>query len=362
MLLQNPGPASAAAHLYLGLAHFNDSRNAHELEENRLVNYRRAIQEHLQPCFKTSKFNASVSVCLSHQILITGKIPTAVKLAERAVQCATDDAVRAEAHFALARALHAQGEVKDAMVHYILTVKHRDDFDSARVAAAHLLMLQGDVTNAQVSLERLIKKSPDFVEALVALAAIHAHIAFNTKSTTEAGERRQSAMKLYDQVLRMFTAQNARDSAPSAIKHMLDRIQFAANDADLFIEVGRLWAVSDPNKALKAFQSAISIRKDLETAPPPQLFNNVGCLLFYKKQSEQALEAFQEAAQAAISLDDESRKDAVLTTTAYNMTVIQELQGQVEEASTTLKRILSRHPEWTDGALLLFHASPLETH
>lgn len=329
---------------------FNESRNAHTLEDERIQAYSEAVDKRLATVFRAHNTNASVAACLSHHKLLQNQLPVATKLAERAVQCATHDAVRAEAHYALARALHAQGEVSDAMVQYVYALKYKDDLEVARLAAAHLLMLSGDLNNAQASLERLIKKQPDFIEALITLAAIHTHIAYHTKSSTEANERRQAAMKLYDQVLRMLSTQgDKRASATSAYRSMITRIQSAANDPDLFVEVGRLWTTLDPNKALKAYQSAISVRTDLGLPILSQLHNNVGCLLFHKKQNEQALDAFQAAAKAAAESTNEEEKDAILTTTAYNMAVVQETTGTVEDAETTYKRILGRHPEWIEG-------------
>lgn len=350
VVTQNPGPASLGAQLYLGLMKFNESRDPHNLEESRISAYSEAVDKRLAGVFRAHNTCAPAAACLSHHKLLQNQVAVATKLAERAVQCASHDAVRAEAHYALARALHAQGEAKDAMVQYIHALRYKDDLEVARLAAAHLLMLSGDLNNAQASLERLIKKQPNFIEALVTLAAIHSHIAFNTKSSTEANERRQAAMKLYDQVLRMLATQGDRRSSSSAsFRAMITRITSAANDPELFVEVGRLWNTKDPSKALKAYQSAVSVRTNLELPIPSQLHNNIGCLLFNKKQTEQALDAFQEAAKAAISIQNEEEKDAVLTATAYNMAVVQETQDLSDEAEATYKRILSRHPEWVEG-------------
>lgn len=355
---QNPGQASLGAQLYLALVHFNESRNALNLEEARAESYQKAIAL-LGPIFRGSNnMNATSAILLSQHFLTNNdNIPRATKLAERAVQCATDPAVKAEALYALARALHAQGDYKEAMVNYIMSLRDNDELSVARVAAAHLLVLNsGDVNNAQVSLERVLKKQPDFIEALVALASIHFHVAVNTKSSTEATERRSQAMKAYDQVLRMLSAQG---STSGQYRSMINRIRRAANDPDLFVEVGRLWALSDPNKALKAYQSSIGVRSDLGIAVPSELHNNVGCLLFHKKQADAALDSFQLAAQAATTMENEEEKDGVLTATAYNMAVVQESLGELETAETTLRRILLRHPEWADGQCVFVLLSSL---
>jgi len=269
-------------------------------------------------------------------------------LAERALQYADTKTLTAEAQYTLGRAYQAQGDLPNAFNHYGAAVMARPDFIPAALASAHLL-LASEIPVAINAYENALTKQPNSIEILVALAAVHSHNAFAATSEKDVLIESDKAKEKYEEVLRLLAAVNQPDfQAPSGTS--IGRIQAAGQDSALYIEVARLWAGTDSARSLKAYQTSMSVRQDAGEDVPAALLNNIGCLLYGKKNASEAQHFFQEALKA--SQRDQAKQDveAALTTSTYNLAIASEAVGETETATELYKQILLRHPEWFEGS------------
>ena len=268
-------------------------------------------------------------------------------MSERAIQHADTKATLAESYYLYGRALHAKGAQRETLEAYSTAVQTavsaRQEHHAARLGAGYLLVASDNIPHATNTFMEALNRDPNCIEALAALAAIHAHLSFTQSTTKDSQLDAKKATEFYDQVLPILTAHRDGTGLGSA------RVQAVGRDPDLFVEVARLCAATDPVRCLTAYRTSLNIRRDAETKIPPQLLSNIGCLEYAKQDFHSAQTRFQEALTGAVRLDG-SDQEAVLTTVTYNLAVVMETLGQADEALDLYRqRILERHPEWVDG-------------
>lgn len=133
---------------------------------------------------------------------------------------------------------------------------------------------------------------------------------------------------------------------------MFKRIRAAQEDPDVYVEVARLCTAADPAKALKMYMTSLATRQAAELPVPPELLNNIGCLLYLRKDYAAAREHFQDALKAAAVATAAAPEQqlAVQMTITYNFaTVLEALNEKALAASVYRERILQRHPEYFEG-------------
>jgi len=134
---------------------------------------------------------------------------------------------------------------------------------------------------------------------------------------------------------------------------LFKRIEAAAQDPDLYVDIARLCTADDPSKALNMYLRSLEIRlSQNQPGVPPQLLNNIGCLEYLKKDHQAAKAHFQQALihTAQASDMDGQEQDAALMTATYNLAVVMEALGEQGQAIQLYRqRILERHPEFMEG-------------
>lgn len=266
--------------------------------------------------------------------------------------------ISAEGHYKLARLWHARGDLTRASAEYIFAVRDRPDLLPARIAQAHLLMARGSIPEAENTFISVLEKQPQCIEAQAGLAAIHANASFTAISANDQQTSTKKAMEDYEQILRTLSlhansqaAQTSSSVAGDSLA-MRRRIQTVAQDAQLYIEIGRLWEATDQTRALKAFKTAAEVQTDAGKTVQPQVLNNIGCLEFAKRNYSAAQPHFESALSSVNQLEDPTEFDAAVTTCSYNLAQVYEVNREIEKARDVYeKRLLPRHPEWTDGKL-----------
>jgi RNA polymerase-associated protein CTR9 len=132
-------------------------------------------------------------------------------------------------------------------------------------------------------------------------------------------------------------------------------VREAGGHPDLYVEIARLWADSDPLRALRAYRESRRARG--EGPIPPALFNNIGCLEYYHGDYAEARACFEQALTAAAA-QNLAGADGLLITLFYNLATAYEAEGEVDQAIEVYeKRILVRHPEFIEGACTCWQIS-----
>jgi RNA polymerase-associated protein CTR9 len=220
--------------------------------------------------------------------------------------------------------------------------------------------------NAINTFQLSLDKQPNCVEAHVGLAVIHFHASQTAMSTGDREDERKKATEHYEAVTRFLVSAGARQSATDPI--LLRRISKVADDPDLFVEMAKLYTAKQPAKALEHYQTSLEVRQShiergsVTQRIPPQLLNNIGCLLYTKRNFQGAKESFQDALTATRDLEGQEQ-EAVLMTVSYNLAMTHEALDDKEQAMFIYKsRILERHPEFVEAKarLALMHIARRE--
>lgn len=391
----NAGKPSNGASLLLGLSWLNIARDQKYSEENRVEAYSRGIS-FVQEAWSNDKTCAATAAALAGYFLTSNsKWDTVIKLAELATQHGEGRAIISEGQLAIARALHAQDRTDEAMKHYSLALEANPDQSVAALGVAQVHIRREDYPAAINTYEKLLRKQPRCIEAMVSLASLHARAALQTTSTSassDAASDKAKARELFDQVASLFqagTEGQAKD--PLAERFYLDprgpRVQQVATDPNLYIEIARLWTGEDSSKSLSAYRQSLDVRLDkmrtdqeegvlgeddiadlangdddssakYPRSLPPQLLCNIGALEFTRKEYISAYNRFEHAMKldaqrqqdASVKGRSTAEGDAVLMTVTYNLGIVMEERGMIDEAVELYEqRLLTRHPEFLEG-------------
>jgi RNA polymerase-associated protein CTR9 len=148
------------------------------------------------------------------------------------------------------------------------------------------------------------------------------------------------------------------------------------NDFDVFVQLADLWQGENLEKALGAYQTAVSVKTEettteessqiLEQEQKPadlaaiKTSNNLGAVFQLQGSVETAERTFQEALQ---KLAVEKGKDAEVlkTVLAYNLGRAYEEGGEVVKAAQWYRDVLRQHPEHMECKLHCRAQNPADT-
>lgn len=213
---------------------------------------------------------------------------------------------------------------------------------------------------AENAYDTILRRYPRCIEALVSLASIQAHIGFTTRAINDSVKARKRAKELYDQVLRLFATGKEGQGAGKQVNRFVAksaRVREIAQDPDMYIEIGRLWAdESNLERSLRAYLEADRIlHEEKESATPnAALLNNIGVLQFQKGRYADAKGCFEDALNDIVGRIPETgivpwEDDIVFTPTLFNQAVTLEALGDSEMADGVYHKLLESHPEYVDG-------------
>lgn len=401
----NPGKACTGASLLLGLSWINTAREPRLSEDERVDAYSTGIG-YVQEAWSYDKTCAATAAALAGYFLTTsGKWDTVIKLAELTVQHADARAIISEGQLALARALHAQGHTDEATRHYSLAAEANPDQLVASLGVAQMNLLRKDYVTASNNLDNVVRKNPRCLEALIAFGAIQARQVLTQSmsgaTAADVTKDRIAARETYDNVVTLFQGtadlKDGQGDQAGYLDPLGARIQQAARDPDLYIEIARLWTGDDLSKSLNAYRQSLSVRQDLDDAEAkhattngqngdshstttassrlPQLLCNIGAQEFARGDYESAQDRFEQAITHEIERQQASaasltngattaETDAVMMTLMYNLGIVMEARGQKEEAIQLYEhRLLARHPEFLEGQFMkIMHFMTLLMH
>lgn len=161
-------------------------------------------------------------------------------------------------------------------------------------------------------------------------------------SSTEAAQEKKRARELYDRALKGLEIVDARHGPSKASRNITD-------DIDMHIEIARLWQGENVERVAKAYREALQISEAAGDADP-RLVNNVGGLEHLEGHLSEARALYESALTKAATLPSNTA-EAMSTSILYNLARVYEDQGHTDLAKEAYDKLLSRHPEYVDGAL-----------
>lgn len=134
------------------------------------------------------------------------------------------------------------------------------------------------------------------------------------------------------------------------------KLRGVGTDADIFVDLARLWQDESLEKAIGAYQTAVSITTDEASESNSvdyrniRLASNLGTLFHLQGNVETAERMYQEALS---KIADEEGKEAEVAKTilAYNLARAYEDDGDVVKASQWYRDVLRQHPEHVECKL-----------
>ncbi|TYJ55344.1 hypothetical protein B9479_003959 [Cryptococcus floricola] len=343
--------------LLLGLASLNQAREPSVSRTDRLQ-YETQGVGYVQKAFKLNNKSSAAAHALATVSGHGGQIPLASKLAERAIQYADNKRHAVAANAERGRLGFVAGDVVDAG-HYIAAVKAEDPAAVNVVAELTLgqIAIQNDnLREALNYIEQTAKKlngrGPLEYTVLHACLLAYPHPGM---PQDEVLKNRAQARGMLEEVHNLVaSAESEEDWA---------KLRGVGTDADVFVDLAKLWQGEDVDKAIGAYQTALSIISDndlqttsTELQPPNltalRLSDNLGALYHLQGNVETAERMYQEALQ---KIQGESGKEAEVlkTVLAYNLGRAYEEGGDSFKAAGWYRDVLRQHPEHVESKVRL---------
>lgn len=298
------------------------------------------------------------------------------KQARAAADGTRSDDCRAEAAYALGRALHASGNYVDAAIAYRNCLRfNRDHVPSltglaqceihqigsnisgfALLSAMHADESKPNAAAPMMHLKRVLHLQPNDRTALKLLAGVYTRLAPHH-------DKREARDRVYEQAV-----EHARRASELAPWDPSASILYATL-------LQRLDGKENVKRAIKAVENGIQRLRERGNTVPSSLYNNLGVLrcrlgaaskpgsgeaademktadeLFSRSLIQVASEQLP-GAPVEILTGSEAREQAMLSpagvTTAFNIARLKELNGNAAEAEALYQRILGAHPSYLD--------------
>lgn len=307
----------------------------------------------VQAAFKINNKNTAAALALATNQGQAGKVEVASKLAERAIQYSDNKRSTVLSNAERGRLGFIAGDVADAGK-FIAAAKAENPQDVniiAELTLAQIAIKTGNLREAlnfvEQTAKRLGGKGPFEFSVLHASLLAYPHLGM---PADEQARNKLTARNILSEIQNVFTA--------AATEEDWAKLRGIASDADTFVELAKLWQDESVEKAITAYQSAISIKADAEEVdesqgqsqdkpvdyPAVRLSANLASLFSSQGATEVAEERYQEALH---QLKDASTREAdqLKTVLAYDLGRTHEQAGDVVKASKWFRDVLHQHPE-----------------
>ncbi|KAG8995767.1 hypothetical protein FRB94_011657 [Tulasnella sp. JGI-2019a] len=334
-------PENTAATLLLGLCAMNHSKGTGDdaSQEDRQQSFIHGSKM-LSMVFKAeanSSLGAAAASALAEVLDRQGLHERSLKLAERAIQYADTLPVVSDAQVRAARSCHALGLHEQAMRHYTSAAEGAPTKALAWIGKAQMHLISDELPAVIHALDTLLSQKGDCIEAQLMLASICALLR-PALSASDAMAERKKARDIFEKILRTLYQQPKN-------KNIQDRVE----DADMQIDVARLWQSESIDRATKAYREAVRIQ-NVAGVLDPRVSNNLGVM----RHLEGDLTAARDAYQDAITIGASStlpNVDGIITTIMYNLARVYEEQGDANKAKEAYDKLLGKHPEYIDAKI-----------
>lgn len=145
------------------------------------------------------------------------------------------------------------------------------------------------------------------------------------------------------------------------------KLRGIADDADIFIDLGKLWQAESLEKAIGAYQTAVSISTDpgiMEDSKTVdyrtiRTSSNLGSLFLLQGNIDTAERTFQEGLEK-LAADDGKDAEVLKTELAFNLARAYDEGNEAVKASQWYRNVLRQHPEHMECKLASFVQQGIE--
>ena len=186
---------------------------------------------------------------------------------------------------------------------------------------------------------------------LASLRASHRPALTDKEYATDKEKAREAFERVKKEVTHLLGINGNANSGPKLNTHRTSLIE----DVEMHLELGRLWQSDSVEKAILAYEQAVILLKKRKGAssPDPRIVNNIAALHHIDGKVARGL--YEEAlAEPAASGTDDDASGAATTTILYNLARVYEDAGESTVAKEAYDKLLTRHPEYIDGAFCLW--------
>jgi RNA polymerase-associated protein CTR9 len=275
-----------------------------------------------------------------------------LKLAERAIQFADTLAVVNEGHLRAGRVAHLEGRYDDAITHY----NGAKNLPLASIGIAQCHIKKSEMPAAIHVLDTLLKgtNSQGTTEAMIMLASLRASERAALSSQESAADK-ATARELFERIQKNIKAPQTNGAAGTKTNGAVATTKKAAwlDDVEMYLELARLWEKENVEKAMSAYQEAKRISEATSKGVDPRIVNNIAVLNHLGGALSDARALYEQALGiVSTTWASDENMDGMSTTVLYNLARVYEDQGDASVAKEAYDKLLSRHPEYTDGVHL----------
>ncbi|WWC61402.1 uncharacterized protein I303_103985 [Kwoniella dejecticola CBS 10117] len=351
-------PGSWVCLLLLGLASLNLAREPALKRDERLRHETEGV-DFVKRAFKLNVKSPASALALASISGQGGQLPVASKLAERAIQYSDNKRHSVLANAERGRLGFVSGDVADAG-RYIAASKAEDPNAvniMAELTLGQIAIKSGNLREAlnfiEQTAKRLNGKGPLEYTVLHACLLAYPHPGM---SNDELNRNRLTARNMLSELHNLVAS--AETDADWA------KLRGIGSDADIFVDLAKLWQDESLEKSISAYQTALSIKSDSElensqdlSLTPPDLrtirmSDNLGVLFHLQGNVETAERMYQESLQKIASTDSKEA-EILKTVLAYNLGRAYEEGGDNVKAAQWYRDVLRQHPEHMESKIRL---------
>jgi len=354
--------------LLLGLSSLNQAREPSTPRETRLKLEAEGVAL-VQRAFKLNNKSSAAALALASISGQGAQIPLASKLAERAIQFADNKRHSVLANSERGRLGFVAGDVGDAGP-FIAAAKAEEGAAGVNVMAeltlGQIAIKSGEWVRASFHYGKLIpgnlREALNFIEQSakrlngngpLEFTVLHACLlayAHPGMKEDEIARNRATARTMLTELHHLVaSAETEEDWA---------KLRGIGEDAEIFIDLGRMWQEESLEKAIGSYQTAVSITANEEAAENTKvdqrsvrLSSNLGTLFQLQGNVETGERMYQEAL-SKIAEEEGKEAEVVKTILAYNLGRAYEDEGDVVKATQWYRDVLRQHPEHMECELL----------
>eukprot|EP00727_Mastigamoeba_balamuthi_P002041 m51a1_g11834 hypothetical protein (1133) ;mRNA; f:445374-448969 len=281
---------------------------------------------HIQPAMQQLKAAYQVSprhpVVLNHlanHLFYKGEVHRALEFATAASEATQIEKLRAESYYIIARSHHKNGAYDTALKFYNMSTMSWPEFPLAQYGLGQMHIHKGELDKAVACFESVLKAVPGNYEATRVLGSLYLQLG-----------RRALALSH----LRTITSNPGTAGDPHAWAEL----------AHLALTGGESGDAPDLIDALRHYDRARQMLRDMSEQIPPEYHNNAGVAQFYLGRLDEATAAFKDAIAASGVATEAFAPENVTAT--FNLARVYEATCQLPLAESLYKGILKEHPNY----------------
>ncbi|KAL0093325.1 hypothetical protein F4703DRAFT_1266544 [Phycomyces blakesleeanus] len=328
-LSEKPNPTAL---IMLAIIELNESKKHEHGALQQETSLRNGLQ-YMQQAHKSDKKHPVVLNMLANHFFLTRDFEKTVKSASKAMGNASNNVIKAESSYQIARAHHQMEEYNDAFKFYRQCLELNPDHILGQYGLGQMHLKRGEYDLAIQLYEKLYETEPQCVEVMKVLGSLYAM----------EGKKPQ-ALALFNKAL-----------------------ENDDSDASLAIEMAQLHDDTDSARALKYYEQALTLldneanKEKGVSSHKVEVLNNIAAMHHTLGHLDDAQRYYGLAIQESetisnaedSSIDSKEYAAGMRLTITYNLARLYEERMDTDKASAIYKKITKEYPTYNDAHLRL---------